>query len=179
MSKVITGKVRFSFLNWAAPRTNELNGKEEYGCELIIPKEDTATVNAIKAAMKEVITTKWGDKIPPKLKNPLKDGDTELKADGSELPELYKGNYFLRVKTTEKPGVIDAEGQKMTNPDDFKSGDYGRASINAFAYDASANKGVSFFLANLQQLEVGERFGGKVTANDDFGVKPSAISDFA
>jgi hypothetical protein len=179
MSKVITGKVRFSFLNWASPRKNELNGKEEFGTELLIPKEDTETVTAIKAAMKAALVSKFGDKFPPKLRNPLKDGDTETKADGTPLADYYQNHYFLRVKSTEAPGVIDSKGKQLTNANDFVSGDYGRASITAFAYDQAANKGVSFYLNNLQLLEKGEPFGSKSSASDDFGVASPAATDFA
>ena len=180
MSKIITGKTRMSFLNWSAPRKNELNGKEEFGTELLIPKSDEETIKAIKAAMKSALTAKFGDKFPPKLRNPLKDGDVETKADGSPLADYYKDHMFLRVKSTEAPGVIDSKGNEIRNANDFVSGDYGRASITAFAYDQAANKGVSFYLNNLQLLEKGEPFGGgKSSASDDFGVKSEAMSDFA
>lgn len=67
-TKVITGRVRMSFLNWFAPRKNELNGKDEYSAELLIPKSDTETINALKMAMKEAIVAKFGDKIPCTLR---------------------------------------------------------------------------------------------------------------
>lgn len=178
MSKVITGKVRFSFLNWRTPRKNELNGKEEFGTELLIPKSDEATIKALKAAMKTALVAKFGEKFPPKLRNPLKDGDVETKADGSPLADYYKDHMFLRVKSTEAPGTIDAKGETLMDANDFVSGDYGRASITAFAYDQAANKGVSFYLNNLQLLEKGEPFGSKSSASDDFGVKSEAATDF-
>lgn len=178
-TKVITGRVRMSFLNWFAPRKNELNGKDEYSAELLIPKSDTSTINALKAAMKEAITGKFGDKIPGNLRNPLKDGDTATKADGSPLADYYKGHLFLRVKSTEKPGVIGADGSELRDASTFVSGDYGRASIVAFAYDQAVNKGVSFYLQNLMFMDKGESFGGgRSSASDDFGVKSSAMSDF-
>ena len=178
-TKVITGRVRMSFLNWAAPRKNELNGKDEFGAELLIPKSDTDTINAIKKAMGEAIKAKFGDKIPNNLRNPMKDGDTATKSDGSPLAEYYQGHLFLRVKSTEKPGVIGPTGEHLTDASGFVSGDYGRASMTAFAYDQQVNKGVSFFLQNLQFLDKGEAFGGgRSTASDDFGVKSSAASDF-
>ena len=179
-TKVITGRVRMSFLNWFAPRKNELNGKDEYSAELLIPKTDTATINALKAAMKEAIVGKFGDKIPPNLRNPLKDGDTATKADGSPLADYYKGHVFLRVKSTEKPGVIGSDGQELRDASQFVSGDYGRASIVAFAYDQAVNKGVSFYLQNLMFMDKGEAFGGgRASASDDFGVKSSAATDFS
>jgi hypothetical protein len=179
-TKVITGRVRMSFLNWFAPRKNELNGKDEFSAELLIPKSDTATINALKAAMKEAIVGKFGEKIPPNLRNPMKDGDTATKADGSPLADYYKNHVFLRVKSTEKPGVIGLDGQELRDASHFVSGDYGRASIVAFAYDQAVNKGVSFYLQNLMFMDKGEAFGGgKASASDDFGVKSSAATDFS
>ena len=178
--KVITNRVRMSFLNWASPKKNELNGKDEFGAELLIPKSDEATIKSIKIAMKEAIVAKFGDKIPGNLRNPLKDGDTATKADGSPLADYYKGHCFLRTKSNEQPGVIDSDNNKLTNANDFVSGDYGRASMTAFAYDTTANKGVSFYLQNLLFTDKGESFGGgRASASDDFGVKPAASNDFA
>lgn len=177
--KVITGRVRLSFLNWFAPRKNDLNGKDEYSAELLIPKTDTATINAIKAAMKEAIVEKFGDKIPPQLRNPLKDGDTATKQDGTPVADYYKGHFFIRVKSTEKPGVIGSDGQELREASQFVSGDYGRVSMTAFAYDQAVNKGVSFYLQNLMLMDKGEAFGGgRASASDDFGVKSSAVNDF-
>lgn len=179
-NKVITNRVRMSFLNWFAPRKNDLNGKDEYSAELLIPKTDTDTINNLKAAMKEAIVAKFGDKIPPNLKNPLKDGDTATKADGSSLADYYKGHYFLRTKSNEKPGVIGTDGQELREASQFVSGDYGQAAIVAFAYDTTANKGVSFYLQNLLFTDKGEAFGGgRASASDDFGIKSSAATDFA
>lgn len=177
--KVITGKVRFSFLNWATPKLNELSKKEEYSTEILVPKTDTETVNKLKAAMKDAAIKKFGDKMPPKMKNPLRDGDTETKASGEPLPEYYKGHYFIRTKSNDQPGVIDPKGNPIKAANDFVSGDYGRASITAFGYSQAGSNGVSFWLGNLQLLEKGEPFGSKSSASDDFGVKSEAAADFA
>lgn len=178
-TKVITDRVRMSFLNWFSPRKNDLNGKDEYSAELLIPKTDTETINNLRAAMKEALTAKFGDKIPPNMRNPLKDGDTAVKADGGPLADYYKGHYFLRTKSTEKPGVIGTDGQELRESSQFVSGDYGQAAITAFAFDTTANKGVSFYLQNLLFTDKGEAFGGgKASASDDFGIKSSAAVDF-
>ncbi|MFZ9454899.1 MAG: ssDNA-binding protein, partial [Bacteroidia bacterium] len=81
MSKVITGKGRFSYLNWASPKLNEMNGKNEYSTEFLIEKTDATTIAALKAAMKSALDKKWNGKYPSNLRNPLRDGDTETKQD--------------------------------------------------------------------------------------------------
>ena len=170
MSKVITGKGRFSYLNWASPKKNELSGKEEYSTEFLIPKTDATTIAALKAAMKSALEKKFGAAFPKNLRNPLRDGDTETKQDGSPLGNEYKGHYFIRCKSNEQAGVVDANGQPILAANDFVSGDYGRISVTAYAYSQAGNSGVAFWFNNAQKLEKGESLGGKSSAADDFGV---------
>ena len=67
--KVITGKVRASFVHVFEPQS--INGSEpKYSCSLIIPKSDTVTVGKIREAIeqaKQEGVPKWGGKIPPNL----------------------------------------------------------------------------------------------------------------
>lgn len=178
-NKVITNRVRMSYLNWFSPRKNDLNDKLEYSATLLIPKTDTETLNELKSAMKEVIVEKFGSKVPTNLRNPIKDGDTATKQDGTPMPDYYKGHFFLHTKSTEKPGVIGANGDELRDSADFVSGDFGKASVVAFAYDQAVNKGVSFFLQNLMFTDKGESLGGgKSSASDDFGVSSAAKNDF-
>ena len=185
-TNVVTGKVRFSYCNVSKARRNELNGKDEFSTQILVPKDDTDTINAIKAAAKEAIKAKWGDKVPAKIRNPLRDGDTEMKSDGvTPLGDEYKGHWFMNVKATKKPGLIDAQGNELIGPDDIGSGDYGRVSANAYAYDQAGNRGVAFGLNNVLLLEKGTSLGGtRKSAFEDFGVangggasKPAAAAD--
>ena len=65
-TKVITGpNTRFSYLNANEPKS--INGSTpKYSASLIIPKEDTATINKIKVAIEQAY--KEGES---KLKDPL------------------------------------------------------------------------------------------------------------
>lgn len=175
-TKVVTGKVRFSYLNWAAPKKNDLSGKMEYSTQLLVPKSDTETVAKCRAAIKAAIEKKWGGKPPANWRNPLRDGDTETKEDGSALGAEYKGHYFINIRSDQKPGIVDASRQPILEADEFISGDYGRASMNAYAYDQKGNKGVSFGWNNAQMLEKGEPLSGRARAEDDFDDEPSGKS---
>lgn len=178
MSKVITGKGRFSYLNWASPKKNELSGKDEFSTEFLIPKSDATTVAALKAAMKSALEKKFGQAFPKNLRNPLRDGDTETKQDGSPLGAEYQGHFFIRTKSNEQPGVVDENGQPIMAANDFVSGDYGRVSVTAYAYNQAGNAGVAFWFNNAQRMEKGESLGGKASAADDFGIaKASSHSD--
>lgn len=168
-TKVITGKCRGSYVNVFKPRLNDLTGKTEYSMQLLIPKSDKATVQAIRNAIEGALLSKFGGKKPGQWRNPLRDGDTETTQDGDPLPESYKGHFFMNVKSTERPGIVDADRNDVLDPGAFMSGDYCRVSINAYAYDQKGNKGVSFGLQNIQVLAKGEPLGGRARAADEFG----------
>ena len=168
-TKVVTGKIRFSYFSALTARKNEMNGKEEFSTQVLVPKTDTETVGQLKAAAKAALTAKFGDKIPKNIRNPLRDGDTETKSDGSPLGAEYAGHYFFNTKSTAKPGAVDAHGHDILGNNDIVSGDYGRVALNAYAYDQAGNKGVSYGLNNIMFMSKGESLGG---------AKPSAASDF-
>jgi hypothetical protein len=174
MSKVITGTCRACYASLMSAATNKLNGKSEYSVVLLVPKNDETTIANIKAAAKAAIAAKWGESPPRGLKNPLKDGDTATKSDGSPMGDEFKGHYFLTTKcdsTRHKPSVIDTHGNELFDPDAVVSGDYIKVSMNAFAYDATANRGVSFGLNNVQLVRKGEPLGAnRQSAQDEFGV---------
>jgi len=173
-TKVVTGKVRVSYFKADVGETNKLNGKHEFSTQIIIDKDDAETVTAIKAACKQAISEKFGDKVPRNLRNPLRDGDTESKQDGSPMGPAYEGKFFMNIKSTKRPGIVDTKGRDVQDGQ-IKSGDYVRASLNAFAYSNAGNNGVSLGLNNLLFVESGESLGGgRSNALDDFGITASA-----
>ena len=101
---------RFSFLHCWEP--DSVNGSEpKYSVSAIIPKSDAKTVSRIKAAIevaKQESIAKWGGKIPPNLKMPLRDGDIDRPDD-----EAYAGCYFLNANSREKPQIVDKAVQPI------------------------------------------------------------------
>ena len=179
-TRVTTGEVRTSYFSALSARKNELNGKDEFSTQILIPKTDTATLAALKAAAKEALAAKFGDKIPKNVRNPLRDGDTETKNDGSPLGKEYAGHFFCNVKSTSKPGAIDTHGNDLIGNDDIVSGDYIRVSLNAYAYSQAGNNGVSFGLNNILLVRKGEALGGaKPSAASDFGISRGAAAPVA
>lgn len=161
-TKVITGKVRGSYVNVFAARKNELSGEDEYSMMILIPKTDTATVQAMRDAISAACEKKWGSKVPQNIKVTMRDGDAEY----PDKPE-FKGQYFCTVKSKQMPGIVDRNRQEVLDQMAFMSGDYCRVSLNAFGYDTKGNKGVSFGLNNVQILSKGEALG-RARAEDDF-----------
>jgi hypothetical protein len=162
-TKVVTGKVRGSYVNVFRPRLNDLSGQEEYSLSILIPKSDKATVGKIKAAIESASMSKWNGKPPANMRVPLRDGDAEKPDE-----EAYQNHYFINLKSKDKPGIVDKDRQEVLSSDEFMSGDYCRVSMNAFGYEQKGNRGVSFGLNNIQVIGKGQPLGGRGRAEDDF-----------
>lgn len=165
-TKVITGKVRFSYANVFAPKAAQEGQEEKYSVSVVIDKSDTKTIEKIEKAIEAATQAgkaKFGNKIPKNLKLPLRDGDEEREDD-----EAYIGKMFVNCTSKNKPGLVDADLQPIMSQDEFYSGCYGRASINFYAFNVNGNKGIAAGLNNLQKLEDGERLSGGASAEDDF-----------
>lgn len=174
-TKVVTGKVRFSFVNVFEPRAFGENQVPKYSVMLLIPKSDIKTIekinNAIQVAAKNALHTKFGGKAPTILSTTFKDADVDTDQDGEVFKDKWPytaGHYIINVSSKNQPQVVDKNLNPILNPVELYSGCYGRASINFFAYNNTGKKGVSAGLNNLQKLEDGEPLGNFSTAEQDF-----------
>ncbi len=171
-TKVRTGLVRFSYAHVWAPKAAVEGAKEKFSVSVIIPKSDTQTIadieRATKAAYEEGESRLKGNSksVPAQqaLKTPLRDGDLERPDD-----EAYKDSYFLNANSTTAPGIVDADRQPIYDHSEFKSGDYGRVTLNFYAFNTGSAKGIACGLQNIQKLKDGEPLGGvRASAEDDF-----------
>lgn len=166
-TKVITGIVRFSYLHVWEPAKIEGSEDEKYSVSLIIPKNDTETLNnikkAIEAAKEAGKNSKFGGKIPANLKSPLRDGDVDREDD-----ENYANSYFINANCRTQPGLVNKNGQRIIDSTELYSGCYGRASITFYAFNSNGNKGIACGLNNLMKVKDGELLGGRSRAEDDF-----------
>lgn len=164
-TKVVTGEVRFSYVNVFEPKS--INGSDEkYSVSLLIDKKDTKTIEAIERAIeaaKQAGVAKFGGKIPPVLKLPLRDGDTERPDD-----ENYAGKMFVNANCKTKPGLIEKNGMEIIDTTEFYSGCYGKASVTFYAFNSNGNKGIACGLNNIMKTRDGEPLGGRSKATDDF-----------
>ena len=172
-TKVITGKdTRFSFCHVWEPES--INGSDpKYSVSLIIPKNDTETIEKINKAIRTAYEEgasklKGSGKSVPALsaiKTPLRDGDVDRPDDAA-----YANSYFVNANSKGKPGIVDAACQEILDRGEVYSGVYGRAAINFYAFNANGNRGIACGLNNLQKLRDGEPLGGRSRAEDDFAV---------
>jgi len=168
-TKVITGKVRFSYAHVFEPVAMAESQEPKYQVSIIIPKSDLKTLEKIEKAI-EAAKVVGKDKISkngklmPGLKMPLRDGDE----DRPDNPE-YADSMFINCSSKIKPGIVDKDLNPIMSQDEFYSGCYGRASINFYAFSSAGNRGIACGLNNLQKLADGEPLAGGASAETDFG----------
>ncbi len=169
-TKVITGiNTKLSYFHgWEPVSIN--GGAEKYSVSVLIPKDDTETVNAVNKAIDALRlrkgVAKFGGKKPNKaaIKLPLRDGDIERD------DEAYKGHYFINANSTTAPQIVDRAVKPILDRSEVYSGCYARVSLNFYAFNSNGNKGIACGLGNIQKIRDGESLGGKTTAKaDDFG----------
>lgn len=176
--KWITPEARLSYPNLFAPRAVKKGDKEKYSCTLIFPKQtDLAQAKAACfAAAEKFFGADWRKKVQEgklKLQFPFRRGD---EPDYLEKPGYGPETIFIRASAEQRPGVVDQAVQPILDSTRIYPGCFVRASLRAFGYDNTGNKGVSFGLNNIQFLRDGESLGGMSRAQDDFTPVAGAAS---
>lgn len=145
-------------------------GKEAYGCTLIFQK--SVDRKALNAAVESVVLEEWGEKGIDRfkkglIKSPFIDGMSKSAHNkaGDLNPGMGDDVFFVRVTANNEPTVryrsANIPAKHGNGPDDIKSGDFGFAVLNAFAWNSSTGgDGVSFGISYFQKLEDGESLGG-------------------
>lgn len=175
-TRVRTGKVRLSFVHLIEPYAMDEDDPKKYSCTLLIPKSDKATLKVLKAARESAIEIgkqRFGASWAKSVHNTMKDGD---ETDTEKYPE-NEGHYVMSVSATRRPGVVDAQMDPITEPEDIYSGCYGVVSLDAFPYNAKGNRGVSFGLRNVMKVADGSSFGGVSRPDEDFEVMDDLDDD--
>lgn len=168
-TKVVTGKVRLSYVNIFEAKAPQGGGDPKYSVTLLIPKSDKATLDKIKEAIQEArdnfCKRNGANALPAKPNHTLHDGDG-VRDSGDPYGEECKGCYVITVSSKQRPVVVDAFRNEITDPGEVYSGCYGRAAINFYGYSQSGKKGISAGLLSIQKLHDGEPFGMTGSAND-------------
>jgi hypothetical protein len=166
-TKVVFGPCRLSYTHVFtkyAPDGDTDNGK--YMTNVLIPKSEKETVKAlqqaIEAAKKSGIVSKWGGKEPKNLELPLRDGDTD-KDD-----EVYEDCFFINAKSSTRPGICDKNKNPIVDEEEIYSGVYAYVSVSFYPYDKNGNRGIACGLNNIMKFKDGERLGGRTSAENDF-----------
>lgn len=166
-TKVVFGPCRLSYTHVFtkyAPDGDTDNGK--YMTNVLIPKSEKETVKAlqqaIEAAKKSGIVSKWGGKEPKNLELPLRNGDTD-KDDG-----VYEDCFFINAKSSTRPGICDKNKNPIVDEEEIYSGVYAYVSVSFYPYDKNGNRGIACGLNNIMKFKDGERLGGRTSTETDF-----------
>lgn len=174
MATIMTPEFRVSYPSVFKAKRNELNGKDEFSVQALFSKD--ADLSKLQALVQQTIVDKWGadpKKHPKNLRKPFRNQADKTKTDDATgkdyLPEPYvSGAVYLNLKSSQRPGVVDAAVQPIIDESEFYAGCYARATVSAYAYEQKGNCGVSLGLRNIQKVRDGDALGSKTRAEDDF-----------
>ncbi len=165
-TKVVFGPCRLSFTHVFQKYSPDGTGEGKYMTNVLIPKSEKKTVkaleDAIEAAKKAAITSKWGGREPKKIDQPLRDGD-------DKDDEVYADHFYLNAKCNTRPGVVDRKGTPIVDEEEVYSGVWAMVSVTFYGYDVSGNRGIACGLNNIMKYKDDDRLGGRVSAAADFG----------
>lgn len=171
-SKVITPVFRVSYQHIWKPQEQESNGKKRncWSVTAIFGKKqpngkdtDLSQMYALANELKKVKFPNGGI-----IKMPWKDGNDPEKTDLNKNPE-YKDSIIMTFRSYERPvGLVDIDRNPIIDEKEFYSGCFALASVNAFSYDLSTSKGISFGLCNLMKVKDGEPLSAVHKAEVDF-----------
>lgn len=171
MGNLVTGKIRFSYVNVFSPRVTP-NGDEKYSVTILIPKNDVDTyqkiIEGINKCLQENLSNVFGGVMPSNPKLPIHDGDG-LRQGGEPYGAECKSHWVITANSNSAPEIVDANCNPIISKNEFYSGCYGRASLRFYAYNQNGNKGIGCGLGNVQKLEDGQPLDGRTTAAEDFG----------
>jgi hypothetical protein len=153
----MTGKCRLSYVYLLEPKPNDEGKTPKYEVSVIIPKSDKDTIakieKAIEAAKQQGKTSKWGGKVPKKLRLPLHDGDDDRD------DEAYEDAMYLTARSKQQPVIMNRDKSILNDPNGVYSGMYAALILNFYPYD-NESKGVAVGLEAVMKLGEGERLGG-------------------
>lgn len=122
VTKVVTDKVRFSYVHVFEPTSMEESTDKKYSVSIIISKKNKTLIEKIKKAVAAAAelgkTKKFGGKIPTvNFKNPLRDGDIDRSEDTA-----FEDSYFITASSKTKPGLVDKDLNPVMDQGEIYSG---------------------------------------------------------
>ena len=167
-TKIVIGPFRLSYA-YLTQKFDKGVGEPKFMTNVLIPKSDTRTIaainEAIKAAIEEGISKKWGGKKPRKLDTPLRDGDEKEPAS----PD-YEGMLYINPKSSKRPPIVDKNKVPLVDDDEIYSGMWANVIISFWPYAASGNNGIGVGLEAVQKVKDDDRLGGGVGSVEAFDV---------
>lgn len=150
-------------------RKGNPQGEPKYGLALFFRRDQEDELQEMmdlaEAKLKEAFGPKAMDLVRKgKINWPFSDTED---MDEPSAPFDQPG-WAVNFKTSDKPGIVDAEAEPIMDKSEVYSGMEARVSCRCFTYD-NESKGVAYALVNVQKIDDGERMSGNPSAEDDFG----------
>ena len=158
-------------------------GKSIYELQLLFPKDRPQDLKPLQTEVRRIVNAKWGEGVQG-VKSPFKDGDKP-----NSLGNVYdcnKGMVIIRAWTLadNKSGtfLVNHKNQAIIDRSEFYPGCFAWITLTPCTYENSGNRGVTFFLNNVQKLPAwyvekvwgcpvdDTRLGGSTSATDDFSI---------
>lgn len=164
-TKVVFGPCRLSYTHVFEKYSPDGAGDGKFMTNVLIPKSEKKTIDAIneaiEAAKKAAVVSKWSGKEPKKLELPLRDGD-------DKDDEIYADNFYLNAKSNTRPGIIDRKKVPIVDEEEIYSGVWAVMSVTFYGYDVNGNRGIACGLNNIMKFKDDDHLGGRVSAESDF-----------
>ena len=163
--KLVTPPFRGSFVRLRKAEGYQGGGDKKFSIVIPLPEDDefwTELEEKIDAAC----VKRW-DTVPKKFKDPIREGDDTDYED-------FEGKLFVRASSEDRPGILDEDGESITDMEGVYSGRWYRAVVRPYAWQhPKSGKGVSLqldnvLLVNAPKGESDEAFSGRGDAADDF-----------
>jgi hypothetical protein len=168
-----TPAVRVSYPTLFTPRAFQPGNDPKYGIVLMFDKsnaEHMAFMKLLHQDCQAALAEKWPKEeerprvaLVGETRSPIKDGDKTVNNNGIPLCEKnpeYAGQFIVRANTASRPAIVDRNMQEILDSNELYGGCFCKVNLNAYTFDMSANKGVTFGLNGVQKWSDGESFGG-------------------
>lgn len=148
---------------WEAVR-NDLTGKMQFQCSILVPKQG-ADLSALVAESMRVNQSLFGERYK-KLSDlgdrgcPMKNGDIDKDGNVKTDSPSY-GHWILPASCggDRRPFVVDKSNRPIGDHDEIYGGAIGLIWIQPMAYSMAVAKGVKFILKGVQKIADGKPFG--------------------
>lgn len=172
------------FPNLFEPGLPDDNGIRYYETDLLFSPEaqKTAEYAAMKKVMAEAANEKWPKDKPSKVRSAFRPAPEKVREKNGEPyypADQFAGWELVRVKTKQKPGIVDGQLREITDPSEVYAGALVRCTVNPNAYSVKGNSGVSFWLNNVQKVGDSAPLSGgsRARPEDDFSPVEAASTD--
>ena len=175
---LITPECTLSYPALFQPRLARGAQKAKYQAALIF--DPGTDLSELLQAVQAAAADRWG----PDGVRALQTGQLKWPIRRGEEKGLPPGTLFINARSDYQPGCVsryrgpDGRPAIITDPGQLYPGARVRADINAYPFDNSGNRGVTWGLNGIQKMGDGPRLDNRRNAQDQFEALDDAPADF-